>query len=316
MLNAEQVTFLLCIESNQLEAQGVLACESIRTFGGRYANARIIAISPRPELALGSSARKRLDDLHVTYVVEPLNTTGHPYGTINRIVAGAWAETAASSSHLAALDTDTAFLGEPLFHDAEVGVRPVDVKGSASSGPADRLDLYWARMCSFGGIGLDDLPMIEATVKPETIRASYNGGFVIVRRSLGILSRTRDIFFRSLSEGLRPRPDSKTVVRASTGLVGTQATEWWGSSQAALAVAIWSTTKDVLTYGAGYNIPLHLLVNPEREWPMGPGSAPVLVHYHYLTEPSHQADLLKTLESIGCSSRAVDWMRKRLAGFA
>ena len=181
-------------------------------------------------------------------MVEPLNDTASPYGPINRIVAGAWAETVSPQPYLVVLDTDTVFLGEPRFVRADAGVRPVDVKGSASSGVDDPLDAYWTRMCALGGIDPSQLPRITTAVDNISIRASYNSGFAVLRRDRGILQRTREIFFGSLSENLRPLAGRKLNILASTGLVGLQASEWWGSSQAALSVAIWSKTSDVYTF--------------------------------------------------------------------
>src|SRR5947208_16862545 len=151
-LDESEIAFLICVEANRLEPQARLLCESIRTFGGPYRQAPILAVSPRPHLALGTEARARLKALGVTYVVEPLNETGSPYGAINRIVAGAWAETFSSRPYLVLLDTDTVFVGEPGFVRADVGVRPVDVKGAASSGAGDPLDACWVRLCVSGGI--------------------------------------------------------------------------------------------------------------------------------------------------------------------
>jgi hypothetical protein len=315
LLGADEVSFVICVEANRLERQGLLLCESIRTFGGRYAKSSIFGVSPRPDLALDDAARARLHDLGVTYVVEPLNLTGHPYGTINRIVAGAWAETHLATSHLIVLDSDMILSAEPKFERADAGARPVDVKGSATSGPEDALDAYWSRVCGLAGITLDDLPTLRTTVGNDRIRASYNGGFTVVRRSLGILQQTRDIFFRSLAEDLRPLAGQGANVRASTGFVGTTASEWWGSSQCALSAAIWSKTRNVHIYGPDYNIPLHLLVADTQCWPRHPGAEPVLLHYHYLAESQHRDELSKVLEKIGCPPQAVAWTFARLGLF-
>jgi len=312
-LHESEIAYLVCVEANRLEPQARLLCESIRTFGGRYRNAPILAISPRPGLALGPEARAHLEELGVTYVAEPLNQTGSPYGSINRIVAGAWAETFSSRPYLVVLDTDTVFLGEPDFVRADAGVRPVDLKGSASSGPGDPQDAYWIRMCGFGGIEPSRLPMIDTTIDKVTIRASYNGGFAVVRRDLGILQRTRDVFFASLEDDLRPRAGTDLDILASTGSVGIEASEWWGSSQAALSVAIWSRTSDVHIFDERYNIPLHILADPRQSWPMS--RKPILLHYHYLGEPQYQAQFLQALARIGCSPDVVRWIEERFPWF-
>lgn len=314
-LGESEIAYLICVEANRLAPQARLLCESIRTFGGRYRHAPIIAVSPRPHLALGPEARAPLDELGVTYVVESLNDTGSPYGTINRIVAGAWAETVSPRPYLVLLDTDTVFVGEPDFVRAGAGVRPVDVKGSASSGVDDPQDAYWARMCRLGGIDPTQLPVLATTIDNLPIRASYNGGFTVVRRDLGILRRTREIFFAALEENLRPLAGMELNVLASTGLVGLEASEWWGSSQAALSIAIWSRTSDVHTFDERYNIPLHLLAVADRSWPMRAGFEPVLLHYHYLAEVPYQAQLRQALNRSGCSPDALRWIEDRIPLF-
>jgi hypothetical protein len=314
-LDESEIAFLICVEANRLEPQARLLCESLRTFGGRYRQAPILAVSPRPPLALGPEARAHLGDLGVTCVVEPLNETGSSYGPINRIVAGAWAETFSSRPYLVVLDTDTVLVGEPSFVRADAGVRPVDVKGAASSGAGDPLDAYWARMCRFGGIDLSRLPRISTTIDKVRIRASYNAGFTVVRRDLGILQSTREIFFASREEGLRPRAVTMREVLASTGSVGPEASEWWGSSQAALSVAIGSRTTDVYTYDERYNIPLHNLVGPERPWPLASGFKPILLHYHYLAEAQYRERFRRVLTRIGCSPEVCGWIGDRLSYF-
>src|ERR1700681_1745145 len=92
-LRESEVAFVIVVEANRIEPQARLLCESIRSFGGRYRQPPILAVSPRPHLAPSPMARAHLEKLGVSLVVEPLNDTGSPYGAINRIVAGAWAET-------------------------------------------------------------------------------------------------------------------------------------------------------------------------------------------------------------------------------
>lgn len=314
LLRPDEIAFLLCVEANRLEPQARLLCESIRRFGGRYRESTIIAVSPRPELALAPEAVAELQALDVTYVALPLNETGSAYGTINRIVSGAWAEATLDHPYLVVLDTDTIVVAEPSFVRHDVGVRPVDVKGSASAGPQDPLDVYWARVCEFAGIDLDRLPTLTTSISGERIRASYNGGFTVVRRDRRILTATHDIFFRTFAEQLRPLQGRGDNVQASTGQVGIEASEWWGSSQAALAAAIWANTDDVHLYDAACNIPLHCLAENGGEWPHLP-EGPVLLHYHYLAEPEYRAQLHTVLAGLGCSDEVQQWIDERLTWF-
>jgi hypothetical protein len=314
-LRESEIAFLICVEANRLEPQARLLCESLRTFGGRYRDAPILAVSPRPALAPGPEARAHLERLGVTCVVEPLNETGIPYGSINRIVAGAWAETSTQYPYLVVLDTDTLFVGEPSFARAGAGVRPVDIKGAVSSGAGGPRDAYWVRMCALGGIEPSRLPMISTSIDKVRVRASYNGGFTVVRRDLGILQKTREIFFASLEENLRPSPGADFDVFASTGSVGREASEWWGSSQAALSVAIWSRMSDVHIYDERYNIPLNNLTGPDASWPMRRGFEPILLHYHHLAEPQYREQLRQALGRARCAPDVIEWIEDRLCLF-
>lgn len=308
-----EACFVICVEANQLAVQAQLLCESIRRFAGRYAASRIVAVSPRPELAIEEDTARRLRALEVEPVCLPLNLTGSPYGPINRIVAGRWAEETLAAPFLIVLDTDTLFVAEPDFTAEDVGVRPVDVKGSASAGPADPLDLYWGRMAARAGLSLDNLPWIETSVSRQRVRTSCNGGFAVVRRELGVLRRTAEVFFDSFAADDRPRRGAGDEIRASTGSTGRDAAEWWGSSQAALAVAIWSTTRDVKTYDTAYNIPLHMIARkPDLAWVVENGP-PVHLHYHYLLEPELRTELAGALDRIGCPAEPAEWLLRRLA---
>jgi hypothetical protein len=315
MAETADLTFLIVVEANRLEPQALLLCQSIRTFAGRYADCPIVAVSPRPGLAVGQETRARLAELGVRCVVQPMNTTGSPYGTVNRLVVGAWAERSLQSRRLVVLDTDTLVLGEPSFDDADVGVRPVDMKGSASSGDDDPQDAYWQAMCGLAGISADQLPWLTTSIDRVPIRASYNGGFTIVRRDLGILAMAEAVFLASSRADLRPLAGRSLNVRASTGLVGEAASEWWGSGQAALSVAICARTADVKLYDDRYNIPLHLLETSGRGWFADPYSRPILAHYHHLCERPHHPQLRRALEAVNCPPEVLAWIWPRLELF-
>jgi hypothetical protein len=191
-------------------------------------------------------------------------------------------------------------------------VRPVDVKGCATEGPGDPFDDYWTRLAALQGVPVECLPFIRTSVCGHRIRASYNGGLIVVRRETGILEAWASLFARSVAAGLKPWRGSHLNVQASTGPVGLEASEYWGSNQAAIALAIWSTTPRVVHYPATYNVPLHHLVDRPRltAWPRT--SPPVHVHYHWLfTEPYYKS-ALDTLRHLGAGRDRLDWLAERL----
>jgi hypothetical protein len=309
----DTLTFVLCIENNTICAQALLLCESIRRFGGRHRDAAIVAVAPRPGLGIDRDARRRLEAMAVEYAELPLNQVCPQYGSANRVFAAAWAEARTRAEWLVVLDSDTVFLGEPeLPVDADVAVRPVDTKGSATAGRGDPFDVYWGRLADLQGIALDRLPFIETTDRSHRVRASYNGGLTVVRRHLGILGAWAELFARSVAAGLKPWQGSGLNIHASTGLVGLAASEYWGSNQAALALAIWSGTARVRHYPDSYNVPLHLLLS-DPTLAAGRQLSPLIhVHYHWLFAAPDYARALTTLREIGAAPDHLEWLEARL----
>jgi hypothetical protein len=309
----ESATFVLCIENNAIRAQALLLCESIRRFCGRHRQSPIVAVAPRPGLGVDRGTRRQLAAMSVDYVEEPLNRVCPEYASANRVFAAAWAEERARSEWVLVLDSDTVFLEEPeLPAAADAAVRPVDSKGSATEGSGDPFDEYWARMAALQGVPLDRLPLVGTTDCAHRVRASYNGGLIAVRRRQGILRAWADLFSRSIEAGLKPLRGSKINVHASTGPVGETASEYWGSNQAAAALAIWSATMRVVNYPITYNVPLHLVMNRADLASGLRGSPLVHVHYHWLfTEPHHE-DALGLLSDIGLEGERLEWLQRRL----
>jgi hypothetical protein len=309
----DAATFLLCIENNAIRAQALLLCESLREFGGRHRGAPILAVAPRPGLGIDGETRRRLHALDVEYAEEPLNLVCPEYGSANRVFTAGWAEERAHTEWIVVLDSDTVFLDElALPADDDVAVRPVDFKGSATAGPGDPFEEYWSRLAALQGLPLDRLPFLRTTVCESRIRASYNGGLVVARRERGILRAWAELFSRSVAAGLKPWRGRGQNVLASTGLVGPEASEYWGSNQAAAALAIWSRTERVLQYPDTYNVPLVALVERE-EFRARPRSLPLVhVHYHWLFAEPHHERALATLRGLGVGADRLDWLAARL----
>lgn len=304
--------FVLCIENNSIRDQALLLCESIRRYAGRHRDAAIMAFAPRPGLGVDADTRRRLAQINVEYIDEPLNITCREYAPANRVFAGAYAEAHARCDFLVVLDSDTVWLDEPeLPLDADAAARPVDFKGSATRGPDDPFEAYWARMAALCAMPLERLPMIRSTIGHELIRASYNAGLTVVRRDRGILRRCAEIFAASVETGIRPYRGAGIDVYASTGHVGEAGSEYWGSSQTALALAIWSLTDRVVHYPDHYNVPLHLLAadsDIDPRWLMRP---PTHLHYHWMFDARHHEVAMDLLARLALGEERLKWLAQR-----
>ncbi len=209
------------------------------------------------------------------------------------------------------LDSDTLFLDEPelLGADFDVAVRPVEIKGSATTGPEDEFEPYWSALCNLVEFPIEQLPFLETTIDRARVRSSYNGGYTLVRRDTGIMQRAAEIFTRSVLADLRPfrgRPDFRVL--ASTGLASLSASKYWGSNQAAFSIAAWSMTRRVRILDARYNVPLHLLGQPHIETPDWYAQPPVHIHYHWRFNPEHREETLGLLRRLGVPNDRLDWI--------
>jgi hypothetical protein len=93
---------------------------------------------------------------------------------------------------------------------------------------------------------------------------------------------------------------------------GEAASEYWGSNQAALALAIWERTTRVRHYPDGYNVPLHLLVSRPDLMERPRQGPPVHVHYYWLSTEAHADTALGALRRIGTAPEALEWLEGRL----
>ena len=313
MSRPPDLAYVACIESGVLERQALLLFESIRAFGGSLADCPIYALAPRAGLGVGRVTRDRLESLRVEYIDTVLNTECVEYGSTNRVAAAAHIEETKAHEILVVLDSDTLVLREPaafrLPRDVDVAVRPVDYKGICTTGADDPYDAYWRKLCEICGVRYDEIPDVRSYVDEVRVKASYNGGLVVARRERGILRRWWQFFQASVRAGLRPRAEA-VAFRSSTGPVAAPASRMWGSNQAALSLALWSTTRRALTLEPTYNYPLHahdaLGSRGARDF-----NQLVHVHYHWLFEPDAIATARITAPSSTLAPDKLAWLRAR-----
>jgi glycosyltransferase involved in cell wall biosynthesis len=309
---SDTASFVLCIENNSIRDQALLLCESIRRYAGRFRQSRILAFAPRPGLGVDAATRAALEEMKVEYIDEPLNTTCREYAPANRVFAGGYAERNLDTDLVIVMDSDTVWLDEPEFPlDMDAAARPVDSKGSATRGPGDRFEAYWETMARMCGVSLERLPFVRSTIGNEHIRVSYNAGLTVVRRQKGILARCAELFAESVRAGMRPYRGTGMNIFASTGHVGEAGSEYWGSSQTALTLAIWACTDRVLHYPDQYNVPLHLVAAEGDIDPRWLAHPPVHLHYHWMFGRKHHDVAMELLLKLGLSADRMEWLRGR-----
>jgi hypothetical protein len=182
------VGFLICVERGRLESEAVLLVESLRRFGGSFADAPVYAFAPRPANRPAAETVDSLASLDVTYVAEDLVERFESIPTFNKIPVCAWAERELAHETLVFTDTDTIFLNEPLELDLAAGdwvaaARPVDRRIAGSKGKGKN-EPYWRRM--YEALEVRSEPFITTAVGGMRIRAYWNSGLLAARRSAGV----------------------------------------------------------------------------------------------------------------------------------
>jgi len=303
------VQFVAIAEAGPLEAQAIMLCESIRMFGGRYADASITLVSPRASRRPTAHGIRRMEKLRVDY--QPLNLTSPcpEYGTSFRVMGASIVEQRSQADILIQIDSDTVFLGEPDFAltDADMLARPVDVKGICTSGAGDVQDAYWRELCQLCGVDYDAIPWLETTVDQSTVRANYNGGLIVVRRDHGILEKTEDIFRRIISSRSHSHAAPAGPQRIGSGHVSPQGFMFWGTGQVALSLACTARNAKAALLPPTYNIPLHFF-DTLRDKPQ----PPIHVHYHWLCDRHFVAQNPLLDGRMNLPERLTDWLHSRL----
>jgi len=303
------IQFMALAESGALEAQAVLLCESLRAFGGKYADAPITVVSPRKSRRPSTATLRELDRLDVEFIAADLPSPCPEYGTSFRVRAAAFVARHGTAPFLAQLDSDTLFLRAPefSFDNADVLARPVDAKGICTSGSGDAQDAYWRELCDLCGVAYEALPWVTTSVDRQRVRANYNGGLILARRSCGIFEKTEEIFLRLVGAGRRSHLTPAQPMRIGSGTVSPEGITYWGTGQVALALACTAVGARTEVLPDTYNVPLHSFDDIHS-----PAAHPVHVHYHWLCEPAALAANPLLDGRLSLPPAQLRWLRERL----
>ena len=278
-MSAPAIEFLVLVEAGVLEQQAVLLCDSARRFVGPDSIVKLTVISPRPARRPSPATIRALDTMDARYFPIELVSPCPDYGPSFKLLAAAWLEEREGPEVLIQIDSDTIFLGEPNFTlgDDDFLARPVDIGSICTTGADSPFDPFWRAVCEIAGADYQDLPHVQTTVDRVQVRANYNGGLLAARRSAGLFQQTKQTFLAMMRAGLQPFAVLDHQVRSGTGMVSREGSTYWGTTQAAFAVAAAALGARGRMLPATYNVPLHLFDQLE------PLSAPPIhVHYHWL----------------------------------
>jgi hypothetical protein len=182
------VTFVLCVESGPLETQTVMAVESLRRWGGRFAGCPVLAITPRRGAPLSRKTKAAFDRLGVSWHGFEASHGADWYGPMNKPAALDHAERLVTTGTVAWIDSDVIVIDEPAELELKGGEEFVAMPGSrrfdlASDG-SNSHEPFWRAMLGWHDIDPDAYPMIPAQPGEEgPVRMYWQGGVFAYRRA-------------------------------------------------------------------------------------------------------------------------------------
>ena len=201
-------TFVLCVESGIYESMAVRAVESLRRYGGRFAESDVLALTSRLGPPLASSTRTDLADLEVRTVFRPHLRRGW-FPWMGKVWAAREGERLAATDTVAYVDCDVLFLAEPtellLAPETVIAAAHPDNGIVGTTGPGSRYESAWQRACEAVGMSLEDLPWVDPGDGAERIRFYLNAGIFAFSNGAGVpekwLRCTNDLFRRRADFG-------------------------------------------------------------------------------------------------------------------
>ena len=183
------ITFVTCVESGPLETQVLRMIESLRTFGGAYAESPVWAVKPRFGPPLSKHTRDQFDRLGIEFHRTQRTDPHGWYAYINKTRALMLAEADVRTEFVGWLDADLLFTGEPTElvpgPNEDVTACSSDNSGG-TTGPDDPCDPFWREACAAVGLDLDRLPWVMTEREGHRIRLYWNSGVFVFRRGTGL----------------------------------------------------------------------------------------------------------------------------------
>jgi hypothetical protein len=274
-----ELTFVTVIESGSLEIAALWLVESLRRWGGRYADSPFLFVKPRAGPGPGYTTRRRMHKLGVDYRVTPSEKEYEWYDFLNKPVALQAAGAVAKTPMICWLDADILVLGEPSLLDPgpdnDLAICAPDVN-IGTYGPGSRYEAYWATYCNAVGFPLEDLGWVRPCGKESVIRSYFNGGVMSIRTSSGLVEEYY-----------------KTVIAALAARLASSTDGIFMHEQMAIGIATRRLGLRVRQLPINYNYSCYELNSPSS--PESRVSKLTLLHYHGAFWPATYDDTLRRI---------------------
>lgn len=201
MNNKPDITFVCCIESGSLELQTIRMVESLRRWGGRFADVPVYAVSPRFSPPITKSTRLALEKFQVKHLSFQTKNKYSWYKFLNKPLSLAAVEKIATTECIGWLDSDLLVVDEPYqleLSESESIIACASDKNVGTAGGEDPNEPYWKEVCQHLGLNIEDLPWTQTELEKERIRLYWNTGIFSYRRSTNFGQKYLDTVIKLL----------------------------------------------------------------------------------------------------------------------
>jgi hypothetical protein len=211
MSSDHPITFVCCVESGGLEAQTIRMVQSLRRYGGRFATAPVVAVTPRFGPPLSRKTRQIFDQCEVQHLY--LNSSNKRdqyswYNFINKPLAILAAEERAETEAVGWLDGDLLILDEPdqlILQENEDFLACTTDHAGATTGADDPLEPFWQSICKTLNLDIEKLPWVVTGQERACVRYYFNSGVFVYRKSTGFAQQYLDTCIQLLNARISSR---------------------------------------------------------------------------------------------------------------
>ncbi|MEH2262721.1 hypothetical protein [Nostoc sp.] len=286
------IAFIICTEPGRLEAQSLMLAESIRKFCGELKDTPIFSFHPRVGEPISKQTQKAFEALQVNHQQVPINQEFHEYYLANKPLACAYAEQHIDAEILVFLDSDKCFFSEPkeflLPVNCNARLRPEYGQGIGSTGLQDSQEWYWQKL--YEVLGVKREVFVETPIGKKKIRAYWNSGLVVVRRSAGIFTAWKENFEKVMRLDITP-PQGLYFVE-----------------QSVLSVTLCALEENVEHLPANYSYPLSLHNRLSTELQIKDWNDITSIHYFNLFFYNDWNAQIKRLKRLNLDSEKYRWL--------
>ena len=294
-MQKDKIEIVICTEKGYLESMSKLLVASLREFGGDFKDTPIFSYQPRKEFKISQETIDFFEKNNVEYVDLELNKEFSHYPFANKILASAHREQHTNAEILIFLDSDVFFFNEPKefadFGDADLILRPVDIKNIGAENLDDKNAIYWKKLYNL--LGVKTRRKVSTTVTNVSIWEYYQGGHVATLKKNDFCRTWHENFIKVMAAEIMPDQGISFV------------------EQSVLAATVSQMELNVKKFAKEYNYPLHMENEiKNRNYIVGDFNSLISVHYHDVFKKERATSIIEKIKQTEKGEKLNDLINK------